>query len=184
MASGGGSIESGEPEFQIAPMIDVLLVLLIFFISITSMEVLRIDQDIVLPVAEDAVKAQKERGEVILNVRYDEENRKARYNINSDSRPIETTELLVAELTKAVSIATVIRLRVFKSSPGRCHTSPQPLRVTYSWMGAVNGVKPVKARATKSSPITRLRVARPASKSLLGVGCDGFMGCVPCKTTA
>ena len=35
MASGGGSIESGEPEFQIAPMIDVLLVLLIFFISIT-----------------------------------------------------------------------------------------------------------------------------------------------------
>ena len=86
MASGGGSIESGEPEFQIAPMIDVLLVLLIFFISITSMEVLRIDQDIVLPVAEDAVKAQKERGEVILNVRYNEENRKARYNINADSR--------------------------------------------------------------------------------------------------
>ena len=105
MASGGGSIESGEPEFQIAPMIDVLLVLLIFFISITSMEVLRIDQDIVLPVAEDAVKAQKERGEVILNVRYNEENRKARYNINADSRPIETTELLVAELTKAVSLA-------------------------------------------------------------------------------
>ena len=37
--------------FQIAPMIDVLLVLLIFFISITSMEVLRIDQDIAEQVA-------------------------------------------------------------------------------------------------------------------------------------
>ena len=102
MAGGGGSIESGEPEFQIAPMIDVLLVLLIFFISITSMEVLRIDQDIALPVAEDAVRAQKERGEVILNVRYNENTRKARYNINADSRPIEATDVLITELTKAV----------------------------------------------------------------------------------
>jgi len=105
MAGGGGSIESGEPEFQIAPMIDVLLVLLIFFISITSMEVLRIDQDITLPVAADAVKAQKERGEVILNVRYDETTRKARFAINADPRPIEATDLLVTELTKAVTAA-------------------------------------------------------------------------------
>ena len=105
MAGGGGSIESGEPEFQIAPMIDVLLVLLIFFISITSMEVLRIDQDIALPVAEDAVRAQKERGEVIVNVGYDQKNKKARYNINADTRPIESTDVLTAELTKAVAIA-------------------------------------------------------------------------------
>lgn len=105
MAGGGGSIESGEPEFQIAPMIDVLLVLLIFFISITSMEVLRIDQDIALPVAEDAIRAQKERGEVILNVRYNTETKKARFNINADARPIEDTETLVTELTKAVAAA-------------------------------------------------------------------------------
>lgn len=105
MAGGGGSIESGEPEFQIAPMIDVLLVLLIFFISITSMEVLRIDQDIALPVAEDALRAQKERGEVILNVRYDEATRKTRFTINADTRPIEATDALVTELTKAVAAA-------------------------------------------------------------------------------
>ena len=39
MAGGGGGGE-GEPEFQIAPMVDVLLVLLIFFMSITSAQVL------------------------------------------------------------------------------------------------------------------------------------------------
>ena len=50
MAGGGGGGE-GEPEFQVAPMIDVLLVLLIFFMSITSSQVLKVDKNISLPVA-------------------------------------------------------------------------------------------------------------------------------------
>ena len=43
--------DGDEPEFQIAPMIDVLLVLLIFFMSITTIQVVRVDRNIVLPVA-------------------------------------------------------------------------------------------------------------------------------------
>ncbi len=58
MASGGAGTESGEPEFQIAPMIDVLLVLLIFFMSITTAEVLKVDKNIVLPVSPNANQAR------------------------------------------------------------------------------------------------------------------------------
>jgi biopolymer transport protein ExbD len=105
MAGGGGSIESGEPEFQIAPMIDVLLVLLVFFISITTMEALRIDQDIKLPVAADAKRAVKERGEVIVNVRWDGALRKARFTLNADKRPIEDIDVLTTELAKSVTAA-------------------------------------------------------------------------------
>ena len=43
MGGGGGGGESGEPEFQIAPMIDVLLTLLIFFMSVTTAEVVHVD---------------------------------------------------------------------------------------------------------------------------------------------
>ena len=45
MAGGGGGGE-GEPEFQVAPMIDVLLVLLIFFMSITSAQVLKVEPEV------------------------------------------------------------------------------------------------------------------------------------------
>jgi biopolymer transport protein ExbD len=68
---GGGSMESGEPEFQVAPMIDCLLVLLIFFMSITTAEVLQIDEDIKLPVASDAKKKEKSKTqEGALNVKW------------------------------------------------------------------------------------------------------------------
>lgn len=58
-------------EFQIAPMIDVLLVILVFFIMITSASVLRGDQDINLPVAENASKPEEAEGEAILNLHWE-----------------------------------------------------------------------------------------------------------------
>jgi len=43
-----------DPEFQIAPMIDILLVLLVFFMSISSTEVLQTNDQVKLPIAKDA----------------------------------------------------------------------------------------------------------------------------------
>ena len=70
MAGGGGGTESGEPEFQIAPMIDVLLVILIFFMTITSAQVLKVDKSIQLPIAKDAQKKDNSRAEAVVNVRW------------------------------------------------------------------------------------------------------------------
>ncbi|MGH6644608.1 MAG: ExbD/TolR family protein, partial [Bradyrhizobium sp.] len=59
-----------ELEFQIAPMIDVLLVILVFFIMITSASVLQGDPDITLPVASDASKPEKSKAEAVLNLHF------------------------------------------------------------------------------------------------------------------
>ena len=57
-----------DPDFQIAPMIDVLLVLLVFFMSISSTEVLQSTKNIELPIAADGNAASKNKGQVIINI--------------------------------------------------------------------------------------------------------------------
>jgi biopolymer transport protein ExbD len=110
MAGGGGGSE-GEPEFQIAPMIDVLLVLLIFFMSITTAQVLKVDKSITLPLAPDAIKKDTQRSEVIVNVRWNPVTKKASYVVD-DKIFLET-----GELTKAVAEAKKIgETRITKSA--------------------------------------------------------------------
>jgi len=94
MAGGGGSSESGEPEFQIAPMIDVL-VLLVFFMSITSAEVLKVDQNIVLPVSPNAKKREAEmsKHEMAVNVRWDDKTSEASVNVDDRDYP-DLTQLV------------------------------------------------------------------------------------------
>src|ERR1700754_3930904 len=58
-----------DPEFQIAPMIDILLVLLVFFMSISSTEVLQTNDAVKLCVAKDAKDKNKKemKGQTIVN---------------------------------------------------------------------------------------------------------------------
>ena len=98
MAGGGGG-QTGDPEFQIAPMIDVLLVLLIFFMSITTAQVLKVDKNINLPVAEHGSKKDNTRAEAIVNVRWDAGKKKAFYTY--DDKPFTEMPKLSAALAAA-----------------------------------------------------------------------------------
>jgi len=94
MAGGGGG--EGDPEFQVAPMVDVLLTILIFFMTITSAQVLRVDKSIVLPVAANAQKKDNSKAEAIVNVRWKPESRTVEYVF--DDKVYPKPEELVAIL--------------------------------------------------------------------------------------
>lgn len=63
-----------DPEFQIAPMIDILLVLLVFFMSISSTEVLQKSDAVRLPVAREAA-SRADANQMVVNVLWVPANR-------------------------------------------------------------------------------------------------------------
>lgn len=98
-----------DPEFQIAPMIDILLVLLVFFMSIGSTEALQTNQNIDLSVAKDAKPAKKDSaGQVIVNVAW--LNSSNTGSIEVDSKTYSTPQELVGMLQREV--AKIPQLRV------------------------------------------------------------------------
>src|SRR5690606_8288700 len=85
--AGGGSGDGEEPAFQIAPMIDVLLVLLIFFMSSITKQVARVDKGITLPIASNASKRDDARDESIINVRWDAATETAAFTFEDQIYP-------------------------------------------------------------------------------------------------
>jgi len=60
-----------QPDFQVAPMADILFVLLVFFMSITTVEVLRSGQGIDLPQALGGIRASAAAHIVTIDVGWD-----------------------------------------------------------------------------------------------------------------
>lgn len=63
-----------QPEpagFQIAPMVDIVFLLLIFFLTTWNFARMETELDIVVPTAREGKESRRAVGEVILNVRAD-----------------------------------------------------------------------------------------------------------------
>jgi biopolymer transport protein ExbD len=99
-----------EPEFQIAPMIDILLVLLVFFMSISSTEVLQVNQEISLPVAKDAKSAGSNPDQMIINVTWNQFGNEG--GIEIDERNYPTPTAIIGDLRKNVVRNPTMRVLV------------------------------------------------------------------------
>ncbi len=100
-----------DPEFQIAPMIDILLVLLVFFMSISSTEVLQSNKEVNLPVAKDAKDAKDNPGQVIINVTYVPLNSTTSIEVDQKryAAPAELTALLQRKVAANPLVRVLIR---------------------------------------------------------------------------
>ncbi len=99
-----------EPEFQIAPMIDILLVLLVFFMSISSTEVLQSNKEVNLPIAKDAKESKDNPGQVIINITYTPINDAT--SIEVDQKRYQSPGELVPLLQSKVAINPLTRVLI------------------------------------------------------------------------
>ena len=101
-----------DPEFQIAPMIDILLVLLVFFMSISSTQVLQATEAVKLPVAKDAKTASETAdGRIIVNVLWTAINNVGSIEIGGQTfaAPADVQPTLKAEVQKNPNAQVLIR---------------------------------------------------------------------------
>jgi biopolymer transport protein ExbD len=99
-----------DPEFQIAPMIDILLVLLVFFMSISSTEVLQSNKDVKLPIAKEAKPAKDNPGQVIINLTYTPVNNATAIEV--DQRVYHSPSELVTLLKNRVATNPMVRVLI------------------------------------------------------------------------
>jgi biopolymer transport protein ExbD len=94
-------------------MIDVLLVLLIFFMSITTAEILKVDASITLPVSPNAKPHDPKmtKLEVAINVRWNAETRKATILVEDKEypNPAELVPYLQGRLKANSKLRAVVR---------------------------------------------------------------------------
>lgn len=100
-----------DPEFQIAPMIDILLVLLVFFMSISSTEVLQSNRDVRLPVAKEAKDAKDNPGQVIVNLAVNPINNAVAISVNEKdfASPGDLVPVLQNHIEKNPMVRVLIR---------------------------------------------------------------------------
>ena len=94
----------GDPEFQVAPMVDVLLVLMLFFMAITSTEVLKKDPNLQLADAKNAKQDKtKAKHEIEVNIGWDNVNNAAIFTMDGVPFPSGTDPNLQNAIAAAKS---------------------------------------------------------------------------------
>jgi biopolymer transport protein ExbD len=103
----------GDPEFQVAPMVDVLLVLMLFFMAITSTEVLKKDPNLQLADAKNAKQNENKdhKNEITVNVKWDGINSVALFSLDEQNYPTadSMTGVLASEHQQNPAAYVVIR---------------------------------------------------------------------------
>ncbi len=97
----GAGAKDGEPEFQVAPMVDVLLTILVFFMMITSAQVLKVDRTIVLPLAQNAVTDNTKRNQVVINIRWNADQKKPEFVVDDHTYKVAADLLPALKAAKA-----------------------------------------------------------------------------------
>ena len=105
---------SGEPKLDMSPMIDLVFLLLIFFMIASTMVTFKKDSKVKIPTASASVKAKMVTSRVIINVYED-----GSFG-DEDSNPISADQIeVLMQQTKATSQDVKLHLRADKNVPHR-----------------------------------------------------------------
>ena len=125
-----------DPEFQIAPMIDILLVLLVFFMSISSTQVLQSNDQVQLPVAGKAKDpGEGQDGTAILNVLWVPLGNAGMIQYNETT--VNNANAIIGPLQDSITKNPNLRV-IIRADRRAPYSFVRPLLVAVGQAGAIN----------------------------------------------
>ena len=106
------NIGNENAGFQLAPMVDVMFLLLIFFMVSSIYYQLEKNLDVKVPRAESGTNSERSSGELIINV-----DKKGVYYVNNIKKSIEGIEELLKDVVDKHNQAQPIIIRCDKDTP-------------------------------------------------------------------
>ena len=100
--------EDKEAEMDMSPMIDMVFLLLIFFIVVSSPMIVKMDPAVKPAVAFNSVSAEDKNGRIVINVRGEDEYYKLNFN-DSDAKMTSEDDIadyVEAEVKRIKGLAT------------------------------------------------------------------------------
>lgn len=83
-----------ELKVDMSPMIDMVFLLLIFFIVNASIVIVKMDKKVEIPIAEHAKKQEKKKGRIVINVYGEEHAGEGRFRDADGEMVFETDEAM------------------------------------------------------------------------------------------
>ena len=106
------NIGNESAGFQLAPMVDIMFLLLIFFMVSSIYYQLEKNLDVKVPRAESGTQSERLAGELIINV-----DKKGNYYVNNIKKSIEGIEELLNDVVVKHNQAQPIIIRCDKDTP-------------------------------------------------------------------
>jgi len=98
MAEAKKTIETEDPDMplNLGPLIDIVSILLLYYITCSTFETTRVSMDVELPYARHGLKEEDTSGRFIVNVEWNESLYEATYIVNGvrTSGPAELTDFI------------------------------------------------------------------------------------------
>ncbi len=93
--------EEKDIVLDMSPMIDMVFLLLIFFIVVSTPMIVKVDPDVKPAVAYNSIKPEDTNGRIVINVRGENDYRKSDYK-DKDNGKMETQDQITEHIKKEV----------------------------------------------------------------------------------
>jgi len=108
--SSARSVEDEQAKLDMSPMIDMVFLLLIFFIVNATAIIVKTDPEVVPPVANNSKRQEDGRGRIVVNVRQDGTFTSENFDILADEKDI--VDLVKRERDKIIPLGIVPKLHL------------------------------------------------------------------------